>query len=74
MKLKDKEIQTEMIKCAEILHQLRNKYKKHKRYVDMMIAAVAICGKHIVVTRNIKHFSIFLPPNQLVNWIDEKPK
>jgi predicted nucleic acid-binding protein len=61
-------------KCAEILQQLCDKHKKHKRYVDMMIAAVAICGKHIVVTRNIKHFSIFLPPHQLVNWIDDKPK
>ncbi|MBN1350468.1 type II toxin-antitoxin system VapC family toxin [candidate division KSB1 bacterium] len=60
-------------KCTEIMEQLQKRYKKHKRYADMMIAATAKAGNHIVVTRNQKHFSDLLPKNQLVNWIDEKP-
>jgi predicted nucleic acid-binding protein len=38
----------------------------------MMIAAMAKVGNHIVVTRNQKHFQMFLPKNQLANWIDDK--
>jgi predicted nucleic acid-binding protein len=56
------------------MEQIQKKYKKHKRYADMMIAAIAKSGNHIVVTRNRKHFIDLLPGNQLVNWIDEKPK
>ncbi len=36
-----------------------------KRYTDVMIAAMALAGKHIVVTRNLKHFEDLLPPRQL---------
>jgi len=61
-------------KCSDILIQLRKKHKDHKRYADMMIAAIAIAGNHIVITRNQRHFVKFLPKKQLANWINEKPK
>ena len=61
-------------RCANAMIELQKKHKAHKRYADMMIAAIAISGKHIVVTRNQKHFTKLLTKNQLVNWIDEKPK
>jgi len=60
-------------KCAKILESLQRKHKAHKRYADMMIAAMAKAGNHIVVTRNIKHFEPLLPKNQIANWIDDKP-
>ncbi len=60
-------------KCAEALIKLRQKHKTHKKYPDMMIAAMAQAGKHIVVTRNQNDFEIFLSPNQISNWIDMKP-
>ncbi len=59
--------------CVDIMEELRRKHKTHKRYADMMIAAIAKAGNHIVVTRNKKHFMKFLPKNQLANWIDEEP-
>lgn len=40
----------------------------------MMIAAMALAGHHVVITRNIKHFTDLLPPAQLANWIDEPPR
>lgn len=52
---------------------LLRKHKTHKQYTDIMIAAMAKAGKHIVVTRNKKHFLKFLPKSQIVNWIDEEP-
>jgi predicted nucleic acid-binding protein len=60
-------------KCAEILKILQQKHKAHKRYPDMMIAAIAKANHHIVVTRNVKHFEPLLPKNQIANWIDDKP-
>ncbi len=60
-------------RCVNAMEELQRKYKPHKQHADMMIAAVAIAGNHIVVTRNQKHFARFLPKNQLANWIDEKP-
>jgi predicted nucleic acid-binding protein len=60
-------------KCAEALVKLRQKHKAHKRYADMMIAATAKAGNHIVVTRNVKHFEPLLPKSQIANWIDDKP-
>lgn len=59
-------------RCAAVLEELRNKHKAHKRYADMMIAAMAKVGNHIVVTRNQKHFRKFLPKSQLANWIDDE--
>ncbi|MBC8180850.1 type II toxin-antitoxin system VapC family toxin [candidate division KSB1 bacterium] len=61
-------------KCSDALIRLRKKHKGHKRYANMMIAAIAITGNHIVVTRNQRHFMKYLLKNQLANWIDEKPK
>ncbi|MDQ1355447.1 MAG: tRNA(fMet)-specific endonuclease VapC, partial [Acidobacteriota bacterium] len=37
------------------LEELLRKHKTHKQYTDIMIAAMAKAGKHIVVTRNKKH-------------------
>ena len=59
-------------RCAAVLEELRDKHKAHKRYADMMIAAMAKAGNHIVVTRNQKHFRMFLPKSQLANWIDDE--
>ena len=60
-------------KSAQVVEQLRRKHKVHKRYADMMIAAMALSGRHIVVTRNQRHFINLLPTSQLANWIDEEP-
>lgn len=38
-----------------------------------MIAALALAGQHIVVTRNQTHFADLLPTTQLSNWIDTLP-
>ncbi|MCI0699341.1 type II toxin-antitoxin system VapC family toxin [candidate division KSB1 bacterium] len=54
--------------------RLLKKFKSKKRYADMMIAAMALAGGHVVVTRNTKHFEDLLPPHQLTNWIDEPPR
>ena len=61
------------ITCVIPLQQLREQHKQHKSYADMMIAAIAIAGKHIVVTRNQKHFTPLLSKDQLANWIDSAP-
>jgi predicted nucleic acid-binding protein len=45
-----------------------------KRYLDLMIASMALAGNHIVVTRNTKHFKDVLPPQQIENWIDYPPQ
>ena len=58
-------------KSAEKMRELQKKFSSKKRYADLMIAAMALAGNHIVVTRNIKHFADILPAQQLENWIDE---
>ena len=60
-------------KCAKVLKKLKQKQKRHKRYADMMIAAMALSERHVVVTRNQKDYKDLLPKNQLINWIDQKP-
>ncbi|MCP5050647.1 MAG: type II toxin-antitoxin system VapC family toxin [bacterium] len=60
-------------RCVSEMEAFRRKFKKRKRYADMMIEAIAKSGNHIVVTRNKKDFEKFLPKNQLANWIDEEP-
>jgi len=60
--------------CADHLRHLQSKLKTRKRYADVMIAATALAGRHVVVTRNIAHFVDLLPANQLVNWIDQPPR
>jgi tRNA(fMet)-specific endonuclease VapC len=58
---------------AEVMERLRRKHRRRKRYVDLMIAAMAEAGRHIVVTRNQADFVDLLPKAQLVNWIDDPP-
>ena len=59
--------------CVSEMEKLQRMHKTRKRYADVMIAAVAKAGNHIVVTRNQKHFTSLLPKIQLANWIDEVP-
>lgn len=59
--------------CVEPMQKIRRQHKTHKHYADMMIAAIALAGQHIVVTRNKEHFVTLLPKIQLMNWIDEEP-
>jgi predicted nucleic acid-binding protein len=59
---------------AEMFKRVLKKYKSKKRYVDLMIAAMALAGNHVVVTRNVKHFADVLPPPQIENWIDYPPQ
>ncbi len=58
---------------AEAMLRLQHQVKSRKRYADVMIAAVALAGKHVVVTRNMAHFADLLPARQLANWIDTPP-
>ena len=60
-------------KAVKELTNLKRLKKSKRRYADMMIAAMAIAGRHIVVTRNTRHFKDLLPARQLVNWIDHAP-
>ncbi len=56
---------------VEILKTLQAKFSTKKRYADLTIASMVLSGKHILITRNTKHFADVLPKNQLQNWIDE---
>lgn len=59
---------------AKELVDLKRKVKgRKKRHADIMIAAMAIAGGHVVVTRNLRHFADLLPARQLANWIDHPP-
>jgi predicted nucleic acid-binding protein len=60
--------------AATVFKKLLGQIKSKKRYADIMIAAMALAGNHVVVTRNTKHFKDLLPPDQLANWIDEPPQ
>lgn len=55
----------------KVLKILQSKFSTKKRYADLMIASIVLSGKHILITRNTKHFIDVLPKNQLQNWIDE---
>lgn len=59
--------------CGKALEELQQRYKAHKRYADMMIAAMAQAGNHTVVTRNEEDFAKLLPKTQIANWVDQKP-
>ncbi len=58
---------------AVVFAQMLKQHQSRKRYADLMIAAIAKAGHHIVVTRNLKDFADLLPKQQLHNWIDELP-
>jgi predicted nucleic acid-binding protein len=55
-----------------IAGQLKAQTRTRKRYADVLIAAQAMAGHHILVTRNTANFRDLLPAQQLQNWIDEE--
>lgn len=55
---------------AELM-TLRQRVKTRKRYADVVIAAMALAGNHIVVTRNLADFRDLLPAARIQNWIDQ---
>jgi predicted nucleic acid-binding protein len=54
-----------------VVSQLIERTKTRKRYADVLIAAQAIAGHYVLVTRNTADFRDSLPANQLQNWIDD---
>jgi len=60
--------------CATVMERLRRRHRRRKRYADLMIAATATAGQHVLVTRNQADFSDVLPQAQLANWIDDPPE
>lgn len=57
-------------RSASVMQDLIERHKSHKRYADMMIAAIALAGKHVLVTRNQRDFLPLLPQSQLTDWIE----
>jgi predicted nucleic acid-binding protein len=53
------------------LIELRQKHSTRKRYADVIIAAMALAGGHVLVTRNVADFSDLLPSVRIQNWIDQ---
>ena len=56
-----------------VFAQMLKQHQSRKRYADLMIAAIAKAGQHLIVTRNTKDFADLLPKQQLQNWIDDLP-
>jgi predicted nucleic acid-binding protein len=56
----------------ETANRLKHQIKTRKRYADFVIAAQAIAGRHILVTRNTADFQDMLPAAQLQNWVDDR--
>ena len=59
-------------RSGALLSELRERHRAHKRYADLMIAAMAHTGRHVVVTRNVAHFARLLPRDRIANWIDQE--
>jgi predicted nucleic acid-binding protein len=53
------------------LIELRQKRSTRKRYADVIIAAMALAGGHIIITRNVADFSDLLPTVRIQNWVDQ---
>ena len=53
------------------LTELRSRVNTRKRYADVVIAAMALAGNDIVVTRNVDDFRDLLPADRIQNWIDQ---
>jgi predicted nucleic acid-binding protein len=54
-----------------VARRLTEQTSTRKRYADVLIAAQALAGHHILVTRNTAHFRDLLPGAQLQNWVDD---
>ena len=50
---------------------LRQRVSTRKRYADVIIAAIALAGDNIVVTRNLDDFRDLLPAARIQNWVDQ---
>lgn len=57
------------VACTTEMERLRQQHRQRKRYADLMIAAMAVAGQHILVTRTHANFVDVLLPAQLANWI-----
>jgi predicted nucleic acid-binding protein len=55
-----------------VAEQLKTQIKSRKRHADLIIAAQAIAGHHILVTRNTSDFQDMMPAAMLQNWIDDR--
>jgi predicted nucleic acid-binding protein len=42
--------------CANVMERLRQRHRRRKRYADLMISAMAITGRHVLVSRNQADF------------------
>jgi predicted nucleic acid-binding protein len=60
--------------CATVMEDLRQRHRRRKRHADLMIAASAAAGQHVLVTRNQGDFSDGLPQRQLTNGSDDPPE
>ena len=57
------------VACTTEMERLRQQHRQRKRYADLMIAAMAVAGQYILVTRTHANFVDVLLPAQLANWI-----
>ena len=53
------------------LFALRQRVSTHKRYADVVIAAIALAHDATVVTRNVEDFRDLLPAAKIQNWVDQ---
>ena len=58
-------------RAVEELAALRQRVSTRKRYIDVVIAAMALAGDYTVVTRNADDFGDLLPASRIQNWIDQ---